>query len=88
MSVQTTQSVLLFCLISLIRVPRAYSRGGQTRRALDLLQVVKDKKLPLDGFFYNAMIDACAKGRLWKKGLELLDEMEEEGVEPNPIVYR
>lgn len=36
---------------------RACARGGQTKRALNLLQVVKDKGLPLDTYIYTAVID-------------------------------
>lgn len=36
---------------------RACSKGGNTDRALTLLQVVKDKKLPIDSYCYTAVID-------------------------------
>jgi pentatricopeptide repeat protein len=54
---------------------------------LNILQVVKDKKLTLDNYAYAAAIDACAKGRMWQRALELLDEMEKNGVTPNAITY-
>ena len=36
---------------------RACARGGKTRRALSMLQVVKDKGLPIDSYCYTAVID-------------------------------
>lgn len=36
---------------------KACARGGKTQRALNLLQVVKDKNLPLDSYCYTAVID-------------------------------
>jgi pentatricopeptide repeat domain-containing protein 1 len=94
---------------------RACARGGKTRRALSLLQVVKDKGLPVDSYCYTAVIDgkyvkkvgtilryihitipsshlpllsACAKAKMWKKALSLLDEMKDRGVEPTHVTYR
>eukprot|EP00980_Cylindrotheca_fusiformis_P013677 scaffold3515_cov126-Cylindrotheca_fusiformis.AAC.26 len=61
---------------------RACAKGGQSKRALSLLKVVKDKGLPLDSYCYTAVIDACAKGGMWKKALSLLDEMRARGIAP------
>lgn len=36
---------------------------------------------------YNAAIDACAKGGLWRRGLELLSEMELAGFRPSIVSY-
>jgi pentatricopeptide repeat protein len=36
---------------------RACAKGGKTERALSLLQIVKDKGLKLDTYFYTAAID-------------------------------
>ena len=66
---------------------RACAKGGNTQRALSLLQVVKDKGLPLDTYCYTAVIDACAKAKLWKRALELLDEMQQQGIEPSEVTY-
>jgi len=35
----------------------ACAKGGQSNKALSLLQVVKDKGLPLDSYCYTAVID-------------------------------
>jgi pentatricopeptide repeat protein len=74
-------------IITYTNAIRACTKGGKTVRALNLLQVIKDKKLPLDNHAYAAAIDACAKGRMWQRALELLDEMEMNGVQPNAITY-
>jgi pentatricopeptide repeat protein len=41
----------------LIRNRRACAKGGKTSRALTLLQVAKDKGLPVDSYCYTAVID-------------------------------
>ena len=61
--------------------------GGKTRRALTLLQVVKDKRLPIDTYCYTAAIEACAKGHMWKKALELLEEMKKRDIAPSEVTY-
>jgi len=64
-----------------------YLIGGKVRRALALLQVVKDKRLPLDTYCYTAAIEACAKASMWKKALELLEEMEQKKIPPSEVTY-
>ena len=49
--------------------------------------MVKDKGLPLDAYAYTAVIEACAKARMWKRALELLDEMDENGIAPSDVTY-
>ena len=81
-------SRLLFNLVDTFRVKLTHwVIGGKTQRALTLLQVVKDKQLPIDGYCYTAAIEACAKAKMWKEALKLLDEMEERGIEPNEVTY-
>jgi pentatricopeptide repeat domain-containing protein 1 len=36
---------------------------------------------------YASVIDACAKGNLWRKSLELLDDMRSVGIPPNGFTY-
>jgi pentatricopeptide repeat protein len=74
-------------IITYTNAMRACAKGRQTNRALALLQVVKDMKLPIDAYCYTAVIDACAKGKRWKTALELLEEMEANGIMPNAITY-
>lgn len=38
-------------------VDRACAKGGNTKHALTLFQVVKDKGLPLDAYIYTTVID-------------------------------
>jgi pentatricopeptide repeat protein len=52
-----------------------------------LLQVVKDKGLAIDTYCYTAAIEACSKAKMWRKALELLDEMQEKGVAPSEVTY-
>jgi len=66
---------------------RACARGKQTRKALTLLDTVREKGLILDVYVYTSVIDACAKGGMWERALELLDEMRAEGIMPNSITY-
>jgi pentatricopeptide repeat domain-containing protein 1 len=49
-------------IITYTNAMRACSRGGKTNKALTLLQVVKDKKLPIDNYCYAAVIDGAYKG--------------------------
>jgi len=66
---------------------RACAKAGQTSRALQLLETVKQKGLPVDSYCYTAVIDACSKGKQWKKALQLFDEMEEKGIVPTQVTY-
>lgn len=45
----------ILCVV--VALVRACARGGNPKRALSLLQVVKDKGLPLDSYCYTAVID-------------------------------
>ena len=50
-------------IITYTNAMRACSRGGNTNRALTLLQVVKDKKLPIDNYCYAAVIDGTRRSQ-------------------------
>jgi pentatricopeptide repeat protein len=54
---------------------------------LTLFQVVKDKKLPLDTYCYTAAIEACSKGGMSERALELLAEMERDKIKPSEVTY-
>jgi pentatricopeptide repeat domain-containing protein 1 len=41
----------------------------------------------IDVFHFSGAISACKKGGKWKKALELLEEMQAKGVEPNVYTY-
>ncbi|GKY92676.1 hypothetical protein MPSEU_000237700 [Mayamaea pseudoterrestris] len=66
---------------------RACAKGGKADRALSLLQVAEDTKLPVDAYCYTAAIEACAKVKMWKKALELLETMERLGIIPTEVTY-
>lgn len=44
-------------LLILLSFLRACAKGGNSKRALNLLQVVKDKGLPIDSYCYTAVMD-------------------------------
>jgi len=75
-------------LFSYTNAIRACAKGGQTRRALTLLQVAKDRRLPVDAYCYAAALEACAKARLWHRALQLLNEMQvERHLQPTEVTY-
>jgi pentatricopeptide repeat protein len=41
----------------------------------------------LDTYCYTAAIEACANAKLWRKALELLQEMEARGIAPSEVTY-
>jgi pentatricopeptide repeat protein len=62
--------------------------GGKVSRALALLQVVKDKEMPLDAYVYTAAMEACAKGGDVINTMELFEEMEvQQGIAPTKVTY-
>jgi pentatricopeptide repeat protein len=50
---------------------------------LTLIQVAKDKGLPLDSYFYTAAIEASD----WSNAVRLLNEMEQNGILPTEVSY-
>mmetsp|Transcript_57557 Transcript_57557/g.140572 ORF Transcript_57557/g.140572 Transcript_57557/m.140572 type:complete len:824 (-) Transcript_57557:259-2730(-) len=66
---------------------RACAKGRAYQRALNILQVVKDKGLPLDAYTYTSCIEACGNSRKWYKALELFREMEDNDIQPTGVTY-
>jgi len=66
---------------------RACARGGQTKRAIGLVEVMKDRGLKLDVYAYTSVIDACKQARLWRRALDFLNDMKEDGIKPNAVTY-
>jgi pentatricopeptide repeat protein len=50
---------------------------------LILEQMKKDARLKPDEIMYNSLLDGCAQNNLVDEGLRLLEEMQEEGVQPS-----
>lgn len=71
---------------------RACGKSGASRRNLDqaltLFQIARHKKLDMDVYIYTALMDVLSKNGLWKKALDLLDEMRSEHlIYPNGFTY-
>mmetsp|Transcript_57558 Transcript_57558/g.140574 ORF Transcript_57558/g.140574 Transcript_57558/m.140574 type:complete len:826 (-) Transcript_57558:106-2583(-) len=66
---------------------RACAKGRVYQRALNILQVVKDKGLPLDAYAYTSCMEACGNSRKWYKALELFREMEDNDIQPTEVTY-
>ena len=57
------------------------------RRALALLDEMRESGVTPNVFHYSAAISACEKGGQWQRALALLDEMRAKGVAPNVITF-
>jgi pentatricopeptide repeat protein len=67
---------------------RACAKGGQTQRALALLEAAKDLRLPVDGYCYTATMEACSKAKMWERALDLLKEMQVEyQLKPTAVAF-
>jgi pentatricopeptide repeat domain-containing protein 1 len=80
---------------------KACGRSGQWERALELLDVMRSKKMKINIFVYNAAIGAIAKAAkqriksvdyntgksLSEKVLSLLSKMKSDGIEPDGFSY-
>jgi len=65
----------------------ACGKGGQWKKALELLGQMDAAGVARNTITYNAAISACGKGGQWKKALELLGQMDAAGVARNTITY-
>jgi len=76
-------------IITYTTAMRACARGGRAGKAMELFGAARDMGLKLDVYIYTTAMDACAKGggTRWKKALSLMDEMRDEGIEPNEVTY-
>jgi pentatricopeptide repeat domain-containing protein 1 len=78
---------------------KACGAGGQWRKALDLLESMRSKKLPINLYVYNAAITAVSKaakqlsksgysdGQLWMEVIALLGHMRQDGIEPDGFSF-
>jgi pentatricopeptide repeat protein len=67
---------------------KALGETGHAREARQALRIAKDKAdLPLNVILFNVTIAAVAKKGMWKDALELLNEMRDEGLQPDKFSY-
>lgn len=59
------------------------------RKALDLLNEIKEGGLEPDGFTFSAAISCCGSGGRWEEALNLINTMKQGGprMQPNKIAY-
>jgi pentatricopeptide repeat protein len=60
-----------------------YCNHGQMDLVFKLMGNLKIQKVKLDEIMYNTVIHGCARSHLFERGLEVLEQMEEEGVPPS-----
>ena len=64
----------------------ACARGGEWRRALQLMGLMREAGVPANTITYSSAISACGKGLQWRRALQLLHEMQQEGLSADLIV--
>jgi len=64
-------------------------KGKQWRRAVGLLEHMRDQEVPPNVFSYTAAMSACSKGKKkqWLVALTLLSQMKKEEIMPNAFSY-
>ena len=62
----------------------ACSKGKMWRKALELLEEMKENGITPNGYTYSAAIAACGNGSQWEKALELLNQV---SVEDSHVVH-
>ena len=67
----------------------AYEKAGLWNRALEVLDVMKERRVPRDVPVYNTLIRACARGGQWELGRDLFEAMQAEGeaLEPDAFTF-
>jgi pentatricopeptide repeat domain-containing protein 1 len=78
---------------------KACGAGGHWRRALDLVDTMRSKKMPVNLYVYNAAITAVSKAakqlsksgdsevQMWKEVMVLLDAMRRDGIDPDGFSF-
>jgi pentatricopeptide repeat protein len=78
---------------------KSCGEGGQWRKALDLVEAMRSKKMPINLYVYNAAITAVSKaakkrsksgdsdGKLWTEVIALLEHMRQDGIEPDGFSF-
>lgn len=71
-------------LITYSTALKGHCNAGDVRQAFGILEKVRcETKLKPDEIMYNSLLDGCAQGGLVEEGLELLKQMNSEGVQPS-----
>ncbi len=65
----------------------ACAKGGESRRALEVVEEMRSRGVVPNEITYNSVIDACAKGGESQRALELFDEMRLYGLTPDLTTY-
>ena len=65
----------------------AHAKVGLGKRALGMLDEMREAGVAPDVYSYSRAISICEKSGEWQRALSLLDEMRGEGVAPNVINY-
>ena len=68
-------------------VIHACANGGNSRRALNLLDEMRSRGLAPDKITYSSVINACAKGNEWQRALDLFDKMRICKLTPDLVTY-
>lgn len=78
---------------------KACGEGGQWRKALDLVECMRRREMPINLYVYNAAITAVSKaakqgsktgagdGQLWSEVKTLLEHMRLDGIEPDGFSF-
>jgi pentatricopeptide repeat protein len=63
---------------------KGHCQAGDIQTAFSILEgMKKDTKLKPDEIMFNSLLDGCALNNLMQEGLQLLSQMENEGVKPS-----
>jgi len=63
---------------------KGHCQSGDVQSGFKILeQIRKDPELKPDEIMYNSLLDGCAQNNLVDEGLQLLEEMQSEGVAPS-----
>jgi len=71
-------------LVTYSTILKGYCQENKLDKALDLVQSMKNTTdfIP-DEIMYNSLLNGCARLGLFKKGMDLLDEMQQVGIKPS-----
>merc|ERR1719464_400762 len=63
---------------------KGYCVAGEIEKAFDTMETMRrTTSLKPDEIMYNSLLDGCAQANLGDRGLQLVSDMEKEGVAPS-----